>query len=279
LLKSNPSLYVSRTRLSIRQLPQNVTEHMLKRLANYAIREFEEEVKKKVRIPLDPEEVQNASEEQKPTKKRKILEKVKQAKIVRQQDRVDPITGKGKSRGYGFLELHDHADALRVLRWANNNTDLAQLWAKWRKEEIGTLIEQAQRSVKSADKDGDNDTPDPRLQRLKDELNKDASGRWTTKGSLIVEFSLENIQVTQRRKLRETGVGHTGHHRDKTQVKTEERPFKKRKVQPVQAQITDDGRTGGVATKQKTITSSVVERPKQLGFMIGRKRRQKKTRS
>jgi nucleolar protein 4 len=176
---------------------------MLKRLANYAIREFEEEVKKKVRAPLDPEEIQEQSEEQKPTKKRKVSGKVKQAKVIRQQDKVDPITGKGKSKGYGFLELYEHADALRLLRWANNNTDLAHLWAKWWKEEVAGLVENAPSSVKDANKDGVKDSPDARMQRLKDELKKDGSGRWTTKGSLIVEFSLENIQVTQRRKSRE----------------------------------------------------------------------------
>ena len=38
---------------------------------------------------------------------------VRQAKIVRQADRVDAVTGKGRSKGYGFLELGAHADALR----------------------------------------------------------------------------------------------------------------------------------------------------------------------
>ena len=44
LLGSNPSLYVSKTRLSIRQIPTYVTERMLKRLATHAIQAFDEEV-------------------------------------------------------------------------------------------------------------------------------------------------------------------------------------------------------------------------------------------
>ena len=45
LLKSNPSLFISKTRLSIRQTPIFVTEGMIKWLAIHALREFEGEVK------------------------------------------------------------------------------------------------------------------------------------------------------------------------------------------------------------------------------------------
>lgn len=210
LLKSNPSLYVSRTRLSVRQLPSGVTEHMLKRLANYAVREFEEEVKKKERSALDPEELVNppGEEEQEPPKKRKTSWKVKQTKVIRTMDKVDPITGKGKSRGYGFLELHEHADALRVLRWANNNIDLAPLWTKWWKDELAELMKQQKSGMKKEDSSNPEDKEDSgnRMKRLKEELEKDLSGKWNTKGSLIVEFSIENVQVTQRRDRRGTGT-------------------------------------------------------------------------
>ena len=57
LLKSNPSLYVSRTRLSIRQLPLFVTERMLKRLAIHAIRSFKSEVKAGSRAALTEDEL------------------------------------------------------------------------------------------------------------------------------------------------------------------------------------------------------------------------------
>lgn len=180
---------------------------MLKRLANYAIREFEVEVKNGDRMGLDPEELQGPPEEegQEPSKKRKSSWKVKQTKVIRTQDRVDPITGKGKSRGYGFLELHEHADALRVLRWANNNADLTPLWTKWWKDEVAELIKKEKSGAKQEDpnKKKDQEEPSNRLKRLKEELEKDSTGKWTTKGSLIAEFSIENIQVTQRRRQRE----------------------------------------------------------------------------
>ena len=57
LLRSNPSLYVSRTRLSIRQLPLFVTERMLKCLAIHAIRSFEAEVKAGTRTKLSEDEL------------------------------------------------------------------------------------------------------------------------------------------------------------------------------------------------------------------------------
>lgn len=116
---------------------------------------------------------------------------VKQAKIVRQQERVDPVTGKGRSKGYGFVEMYKHADALRVLRWANNNPDVGALFEGWWKEELEDLIKLEKQKVEK-DKD------DARLKRIKEELEKGGT-RKGTKGTLIVEFSIENVQVVQRR--------------------------------------------------------------------------------
>jgi nucleolar protein 4 len=115
---------------------------------------------------------------------------VKQAKIVRQAERVDPVTGKGRSKGYGFVEMHKHADALRVLRWANNNPNAGPLFEEWWKDELQDLVK-----VEKAKADGDRD--DARLKRLKDELEKGSTKK--SKGTLIVEFSIENITTIQRR--------------------------------------------------------------------------------
>jgi nucleolar protein 4 len=198
LLKSNPSLYISKVRLSVRQIPGHVTERLLKRLAIHAIRTFEDEVKKGVRVGLTEDElaevVDENDEEEVGQKNKKGMQKaagrctgVKQAKIIRQQERVDPVTGKGRSKGYGFLEMHKHADALRVLRWANNNPDLGPLFEDWRKDELRDLIELE--NVKET-KD------DLRLRRMKDELAGVAKKRT---GTLIIEFSIENVQVVNRR--------------------------------------------------------------------------------
>ena len=45
---------------------------------------------------------------------------VLQCKVVRANDRVGP-DGKPRSRGFGFLQFEEHADALAVLRQLNNN--------------------------------------------------------------------------------------------------------------------------------------------------------------
>lgn len=197
LLRTNPSLYVSRTRLSVRQLPLFVTERILKRLAIHAVRAFESEVKAKQREGLTEDELTEPILEEddgKPVERGKGKEKargrntgVQQAKIVRQQDRVDPVTGKGRSRGYGFLEMTTHADALRVLRWANNNAGVGELFEKWWREELADSIKL----------DKSKPTQEGRLDRLKKELEERAKKK--TRGTLIMEFSIENVQVVKRR--------------------------------------------------------------------------------
>lgn len=203
LLRSNPSLFISKTRLSIRQIPIFVTERVLKRLAIHAVRAFETEVKKGLRAGLTPDELAEIIDEDEESQVKeeegdKSIKKahrkgergtgVKQAKIVRQHDRVDPVTGKGRSKGYGFLEMLKHADALRVLRWTNNHPDIGPLFEGWWKDELDDLIKQEKRKE---DKD------EARLKRMKDELEK--SGSRQSKGTLIAEFSIENVQVVQRR--------------------------------------------------------------------------------
>jgi nucleolar protein 4 len=195
LLKTNPSLYVSKTRLSVRQIPVGVTEYMLKRLANYAVREFEEEVAKGEREPLDKAEMEvDETDKIKARKGKKSGQKVKQAKIVRESSKADALTGKGKSKGYGFLELHEHEDALRVLRWVNNNRAVGGLWDGWWKFEAKELIKKER---------GDGEEGAARLKKLKEEAQREGS-RWkATNKTLIVEFSIENVQVTERRKTRQ----------------------------------------------------------------------------
>ena len=193
LLGSNPLLYVSKTRLSIRQIPTFVTERMLKRLATHAIQAFDEEVVSGSRTGLSEEE--SARDEptpdgDKPRKKGKAIPRVRQTKLVRQADRVDPLTGNGRSKGYGFLELREHADALRVLRWANNNPDVPSLLSEWWPAELAELKKGA----------------DPaRLKRITETESRGSSAK-QPKGSLVVEFSIENAQVVKRRTVRQNVV-------------------------------------------------------------------------
>ena len=214
LLKSNPSLFISKTRLSVRQIPIFVTERMLKRLATHAVKAFESEVKQDLRQPLTadelarvitPEELSGmgVGDERKDKKKSNSSKfkgrdtGVKQAKIVRQAERVDSLTGKGRSKGYGFIEMHKHADALRLLRWANNNPDIGSLFDLWWKDELENLLKLEKAKPES-------EREEARVKRLKEEIDRWSTGdgkKKASKGSLslIVEFSIENIQVTRRR--------------------------------------------------------------------------------
>jgi nucleolar protein 4 len=193
LLGSNPSLYVSKTRLSVRQIPTFVTERMLKHLATHAMQAFDEEVASGNRTGLSEEEMardQHVSSGDKTRNKGKATPRVRQAKIVRQADRVDPLTGNGRSKGYGFLELREHADALRVLRWANNNPDIQPLFAKWWSAELAKWKKDA----------------DPaRLKRIT-EMEARGCNPKQPKGLLTIEFSIENAQVVQRRAARQNVV-------------------------------------------------------------------------
>ncbi|KAF9223106.1 RNA-binding domain-containing protein [Gyrodon lividus] len=267
MLRTNPSLYVSKTRLSIRQVPLFVTERVLKRLAIHSVREFNAEVKKGLRAGLSPEELtdpakaedhdaktdikeEDDGKRKKPKTKPERLTSVKQAKIIRQADRVDPVTGKGRSRGYGFVEMHTHADALRVLRWANNNPDMGTLLDKWWKEELADLLK----------KEKANGSPDEaRIKRIKDEMETSSK---PPKGALIVEFSIENVQVVQRRAAQQEKVVKSHSNRNKlVQGSTEEPPSKKRRLSSAKL----------AAAKQESLKPG-----KLIGSVIGRKRRARK---
>ncbi|KAG2131518.1 hypothetical protein BD769DRAFT_1451334 [Suillus cothurnatus] len=250
MLRTNPSLYVSKTRLSIRQIPLFVTERTLKRLALHALRTFKDEVQKGERDGLTPEELEEATKESdepgdsstKPKAgKRSQGSKskgVKQAKIVRQHERVDPVTGKGRSKGYGFIEMPRHADALRVLR-------------TWWKEELGDLIKLEK---------GKGDPDEARLKRMKDELEGQVK---IPKGTLIVEFSIENVQVVQRRanlnKEKPTVITRVTKSHGET---SQEPPMKKRRVvaDEAPAKPVKEHANGG----------------QSIGAVIGRKRKERK---
>lgn len=220
LLASNPSLYVSKTRLSIRNMPTFVTERMLKRLATHAMQAFETEVAAGSRTGLSEEElardepVSGAEESQ---KKGGPTPRVRQAKIIRQADRVDPLTGKGRSKGYGFLELREHADALRILRWTNNNPDVPPLLAEWWPAEL------------EAEKKG----ADPsRAKRIAEAENDGGSAKKHPRGALIVEFSVENTQVVQRRAARQNVDNAGGKRKLPSSENKDGRPAKRRKTAP-----------------------------------------------
>ena len=93
----------------------------------------------------------------------------------------------------------EHSDALRVLRWANNNPEVGKLLETWWGEELEELVKRVKKEL--PEKKEDIDLEQGRLKRLEDELQglKDGQRRKYNK-RLIIEFSIENIQVVNRRK-------------------------------------------------------------------------------
>ena len=125
LIKSNPNLCLSLTRLSIRNMPRHVDSKALKALAREAIVDFAKDVNNGTREPLSKEELKrggDAMKEAEQKRREKGVGVVKQAKIVfegREGSKVKE--GMGRSRGYGFVEYYTHRNALAGLRWLNGH--------------------------------------------------------------------------------------------------------------------------------------------------------------
>ena len=125
LIKSNPNLCLSLTRLSIRNMPRHVDSKALKALAREAIVGFAKDVTDGTREPLSKDELKrggDAMKEAEKKRKEKGVGVVKQAKIVfegREGGKVKE--GTGRSRGYGFIEYYTHRNALAGLRWLNGH--------------------------------------------------------------------------------------------------------------------------------------------------------------
>ncbi|KAJ3208980.1 RNA recognition motif-containing protein [Dinochytrium kinnereticum] len=121
LLESNPNLFISKTRLSVRNLGPKVTDAGLKRVAILAVKRFWDEVSEGTRKGLEKEVIDEEIEEghEKPSSTRQI--KLTQVKLMKDKENLDAKTKKPQSKGFGFIEFGSHADALTCLRWLNNN--------------------------------------------------------------------------------------------------------------------------------------------------------------
>jgi nucleolar protein 4 len=198
-------------------MPLFATDRTLKRLAIHAVREFDNEVKAEIRAPLSRDELMDdelspQANIGKKTKRGERATVVMQSKIVRQSDRIDPLTGQGKSKGYGFLEMRTHKDALKVLRWANNNPAVGPLMKEWFAVELQDLEKRmkekliAAREAKAADLD-DLELKYKKLQaKVKDGANSVPDGMRQGK-TLMIEFSVENIQVSAASSISALGFG------------------------------------------------------------------------
>ena len=172
LIRSNPSLHMSLTRLSIRNLSHTVTSKMLKAIARNAVVGFATEVKMGIRQALSKEETSRGGhvlKEAEKAHKAKGKGIVRQAKVVfegREGRKVTEASGAGRSRGYGFIEYASHRCALMGLRWLNGRA-------------LKDITEY-------------NREPNTPREEFKDKKKR-----------LIVEFAIENSQVTGRRQERE----------------------------------------------------------------------------
>ncbi|KAL2043284.1 hypothetical protein N7G274_003590 [Stereocaulon virgatum] len=171
LIRTNPALHLSLTRLSVRNLPRSVTSKNLKALAREAAVGFASDVKAGTRRQLSKEELARGGEEMKEAEQvRKTRGKgiVKQAKVVfegREGGKVAEHSGAGRSRGYGFIEYSSHRWALMGLRWLN-----------------GHVVGRSQGAPAA---------------------NGPTPAAAESKKRLIVEFAIENAQVVGRRHERE----------------------------------------------------------------------------
>jgi len=174
LIESNPSLHISLTRLSVRNVPRSVGSKELKALAREAVVGFATDVKNGVREKLSKEELMRGGEElvaAEAARKRAGKGLVKQAKVVFEGaggSKVSEETGAGRSRGYGFIEYYTHRSALMGLRWLNGHA-------------VGYQVKETGKANK----------------QLSREEVQDRKKR------LIAEFAIENAQVVMRRSDRE----------------------------------------------------------------------------
>lgn len=174
-IQENPSLHLSLTRLSIRNIPRSITSKDLKQLARSAVVGFAADVKEGKRQKLNKEEVIRGGQEMlvaEKMRKKKGKGIVKQAKVVFETpagSKVSEDTGAGRSRGYGFIEYYTHRNALMGLRWLNGHA--------------------VDYKIKSG--------PTPKSKKAAQEALADKRKR------LIVEFAIENANVVNRRSDRE----------------------------------------------------------------------------
>jgi nucleolar protein 4 len=174
-IQENPSLHLSLTRLSVRNIPRSITSKDLKQLARSAVVGFAADVKEGKRQKLNKEEVIRGGQEMlvaEKMRKKKGKGIVKQAKVVFETpagSKVSEDTGAGRSRGYGFIEYYTHRNALMGLRWLNGHA-----------VDYKIKSDPASKSKKKAQ------------EALEDKRKR-----------LIVEFAIENANVVNRRSDRE----------------------------------------------------------------------------
>ena len=107
LLGRKSDLYISKTRVTIRFLPNNITLPELRKTALAAITKFKEEVKAGKRLHLTERERTEGWDK---------MPKIRRIKVLKSD-------GQGNNN-YGYVEFNEHAHALAMLRYINANPNV-----------------------------------------------------------------------------------------------------------------------------------------------------------
>ncbi|KAL6710055.1 RNA recognition motif-containing protein [Coniothyrium glycines] len=235
-IQENPSLHLSLTRLSIRNIPRSITSKDLKQLARSAVVGFAADVKTGKRQKLNREETIRGGQEllvAEKMRKKKGKGIVKQAKVVFETpagSKVAEDTGAGRSRGYGFIEYYTHRNALMGLRWLNGHA--------------------VDYKVKGET---------PKSKKKAQEALEDKRKR------LIVEFAIENANVVSRRSDREDksreppkpkGDDETGADGGESKAGATRGKKRKRDVSTAGSKGKDGGKKGKRAAAEKDVAST-----------------------
>ncbi|KXS19840.1 hypothetical protein M427DRAFT_28735 [Gonapodya prolifera JEL478] len=222
LLERNPNLYVSRTRLSLRNLWVKLNDGDLRKLCKEAVDAFwnewrggtrkgvEREVLEEDELldPIDVGEYDEADPSKLPPdvdpstiRRPKVL--IKQAKVIRDTARADPTTGLGRSKGYAFVEFSRHSDALACLRWLNNNPQAyVSVAAEVNARELAAAApEDAKKAAAAANAKGKKNKGKGKEQTEAADTETSERRSAPTKRP-IVEFSIENSLVLKKREER-----------------------------------------------------------------------------
>ncbi|KAH6909904.1 hypothetical protein BKA70DRAFT_1275304, partial [Coprinopsis sp. MPI-PUGE-AT-0042] len=285
LLKANPSLFISRTRLSVRQLPIFATEtHASKRLAIHAVRTFE------ARKGLTEDERAERTED---TLQTIIREGGRRAGGRKSGKGSKEQEGKGgRPTSVKQSKLSGYLRGLRLRRdayargctarftWANNNPGVNALFEEWWKDEVKDILKR--------EKAGERPDED-RIKLLKEELEgkKKKEGR----GRLIVGFRLRTCRLCSggvgRRRRTRRGTRNQRRRRDKFE-KGKKRDRKAKGDDEAAGDARDDEaktppkkkrKTGGEGDDTKASPTKADKAKKDfnpVGSVIGRKRKARK---
>ena len=254
LLKANPSLHLSLTRLSIRNLPRSITSKHLKSLARQAVVGYATDVREGLRKPISKEEISRGGDQHSGSAKEAEAHRrakgkgvVKQAKVVfegREGSKLDESTGAGRSRGYGFVEYVSHRWALMGMRWLNGHL------------------------TQPIDSEQDDHLPAAKQAKTNAREGKQ-TGAGKGKGKrLIVEFAIENVGVVARRRERETRARETAKVRAEKKREKEAQAQAQAQVQAEageEAEDNDDGGKQALARRQQIIGRKRMARKKSKG--------------